>query len=273
MLVNRRVTRTILNSTESTAKTQSPKTDALTIALQTTDAFYVGYHEKFTTRFIQMSTVVNATASVLSAEYWDGSEWVAVGDFIDQTSNGTSTFSKSGFISWNSIAGWNKSNQAPVSGNLDKLYWLKLTTSANFTAGVLLQSLLDLYTDQEMLEFYYPDLANDSRFLPTGQADLVPQFLAASEWIADRMQKLGLINNKTAIIDPNEVSVAATHAAAWIIYNGISGKSQELLDAGKAAKDEAISQLQAKNMDLDTDNSGAVDDVERDIGHVYIARS
>lgn len=54
---------------------------------------------------VVMSASVNAVASVLTAEYWNGSAWVTLAP-TDGTASGGATFAQSGDITWTVPAAW-----------------------------------------------------------------------------------------------------------------------------------------------------------------------
>src|SRR5262245_1918609 len=98
-MINRRITRVVLNTTEITDFLESANAANYVLPLLTTDALYLGYHGKFTARYFQVG-VANPNTAELSVQYWDGSNWQDVDDLLDQTSLGGKTLSASGFISW-----------------------------------------------------------------------------------------------------------------------------------------------------------------------------
>jgi hypothetical protein len=270
-MILRRVTRTILNSTETTDKTQTVASSTLAFALEDTDFFYVGFREKFQARYFVMGSTVNAVDAVLTVKYWDGTQYTAVEDLIDQTSVGGKTFAQSGFISFKGQSNWQKKAQTGVDD--EELYWLELSVDATLTMGTLLQAVINLFVDNEILRAYYPELISDTRYLPASATNFLEQYVAATNLVAHKLEQKKIIKDISQIIEPNEVAVAATHAAAYIILNGIPNKDEETRKATQDAYDNFVDELSNVNFDLDFDNSGAInDDLERNLGPIYIPR-
>jgi hypothetical protein len=144
-MINRNFTRTILSGAETTAKTKSVTSESLPFVLTTSDFFYLGFKQPFTTRYFDLPTP-NTNACTLTVEYCNASgAWVSVEDLIDETQG----FTQSGFISWLNFGLWDKSTQAPIVAvsaenetQLDlEYYWVRVSVSANLSAGTTLQSV------------------------------------------------------------------------------------------------------------------------------------
>ena len=168
-MINRRVIRTVLNSTEITASLATANGTNYVLPLQTTDALYIGYHGKFAARFFQVG-VVNTTAAVLSVDYWNGSAWTAVDDLVDQTSVAGVPFAASGQISWVNKTDWAARSITGIDSDIE-LYWVRITTSANLLAGTALKSILNLYCDDNLLRAYFPEIISDANYLPDGKVN------------------------------------------------------------------------------------------------------
>lgn len=264
-MINRRVVRTIKNSTETTAKTTSISSDALSFVLLTTDSFYVGFYGKFANRYFVVGTA-NTNAADITVEYWDGSAWTTVLDVIDQT-NG---FTQSGFIHWENVSDWETLKLAPADDV--PLYWVRLKTSANFSVGTTLQAVLNIFCDDELLRAYYPELISDSRYLPPSRTNFLEQYQAAKDLVILRLRQRRLIKDESQVVDSNDVAIAAVHAAAKIIMTPIATSDemrQRLADAA-AEFDSEISQL---SLNVDSDGSGVVSEAEKsDMGEPVVRR-
>lgn len=262
-LIRRSTTRTVLSGAEKTHLTDTPNSDLLTFVLTTSDEFYIGFREKFACRYFAMDTV-NTNAATVSVKYWDGTTWSDVKDLIDQTSG----FTKSGFISWENEDDWTLKNVSPITDEDQKLYWVKVTVSANLSVGTKLQAVLNLFCDDDMLSQYYPELANDSRWKPEGQDNFLPQYVAAKDLIVARLKKMKLITDESQILDPNQVALAAVHAAAYIIMRPISDTDEDRQTA-KDAEAEMNKELNNVPVMVDVDNSGTIDEAEEQVEGTY----
>lgn len=258
-MLNRNVIRTVLNSTEVSSLLQRPGGTGQVIALQTTDALYLGYHGKFAARYFEVD-VVNAVAATLSVKYWDGTDWTAVDDLIDQTSSGGAPFAQNGFLSWINKTNWAPKNITGTDADLE-LYWVKIETSANLTAGTKIHCVLNLFSDDTLLSAYYPELVSDSRYKPSGETDFLDQHIAAKDLVVLRLKQRKLIDHEYQIIDPNDVAIAAVHACAWMILNPIatSADTQDLRDEAKARFEDEIGRV---SFHIDQDEDGTISPAE-----------
>lgn len=264
-MINRRVTRTIYGGVETTDKTGSINSSTLAFPLTTAQFFYVGFYGKFSARYFHLG-VANTNPATLSIDYWDGSAWFPVEDKIDQTNGLT----QSGFIHWNNLDDWKASAQSPIA-DVD-LYWIRISTSANLSAGTTLQAVVNLYCDNEMVRAYYPELISDTRYLPTNRTDFLEQYQAAKDLVVLRARQRKLIQDESQIIDLNDVAAASVHAAAKIILQPIA-TSDEMRQRLKDASDEFDNEIGQLSLSVDQNADGVVDDSERaDIGETWVMR-
>ena len=259
-MLNRRLTRCVLNSDEITASLASVGGTAVALVLQTTDSFYVGFHGKFSSRYISVNTA-NSVASVLSVTYWDGSAWTAVDDLVDQTAVGGKTLAQSGFISWINKDDWAKSAVTGVDADVE-LYWVKLTVSVNLHAATKINNVLNLFSDDQLLRAYYPELISDTQYLPSGRTNFIEQHMAAKDLVVLRCKQRKLITDESQIVDASTVAMAAVHACAYLIYAPIatSDDSKTLMENAQRQMNLELSSL---TFAVDVNNDGIVSDAER----------
>lgn len=259
-MINRRITRVVLNSTEETANYSTPDAVQNSFALLTTDAFYLGFHGQFASRYIQIHTA-NNNASVMTVEYWDGSAWQAVDDLIDQTSVGGKTLAQSGFISWVNKDDWKTSSLTGVDSDVE-LYWVKITFSADLSAGCKVHAVLNLFSDDVLLRQYFPELVSDANYLPATQTNFLQQHLAAKNLVVLRLKQRKIIDSEAQILDVNDVATAAVYATAMLILQPIatSPDSRALYDMASNGFNEEISKV-AFNVDMNED--GLLSEYER----------
>lgn len=230
------------------------------MALLTTDALYLGFHGKFSSRYIEINTV-NTVASVLTVKYWDGDSFEDVDDLLDQTSSGGKTFAQSGFVSWSNKEDWKLSNLTGTDADL-QLYWVKLTVSVALAAATKLGSVINLYSDDDLLSIYFPELVSDVAYLPSGKTNFLEQHMAAKDLVVLRLKQRKIIDDESQILEPNDVAVAAVHAAAWVILKPIatSADSQALRDQAKEGFDSEISKV---SFEVDINKTGTLSEAER----------
>lgn len=127
------------------------------------NAMFVGSFTPFRGMAVTMSASVNAAASTLLAEYWNGSAWVSL-NATDGTANGGATFAQTGNITWTVPTAWattllpsvKNPVVSPVTAlNAEQyiqgsksvmlpLYWTRLTVSATLTAGTTANTIFSL---------------------------------------------------------------------------------------------------------------------------------
>lgn len=260
-MINRRVTRTVLGGTEQTLKTGSINSDTLAFSLADTDEFFIGFHAPFASRFFKMGSVVNAEASTISLDYWDGSAWTPVDDLVDQTAVGGAAFAQSGFISWVNPGDWKKRSLTGVDADVE-LFWVRLKVSAQLTALVTLQAVLNLFSDDNGLRALYPELVSDSRYLPANRTDFIEQHQAAKDQIVLRLKQRKLITDESQVIDVNAVWAAAVHACAWIILSPIANNDvkREMAEEARKNMEKEVAQTY---LGIDQNSDGVVSEAER----------
>lgn len=263
-------TKVLLNSTDISQDLQDPGAGTELIALTTSDALYLGSPGKFTNRHFNLS-VPNTTPSTLSVSVWDGSAYVAVANLDDSTNGMTET----GFVSWDvpEDVDWRSHEQTgftSTSGEDSKLFWARIEVSADLDGTTAVQSIMNIYADDDMLKVYYPDIVDDSRYLPPGQTDFLRQHQAAKDLCVLRLRQRRVITQEDQVIDRFEYAEAATHAAAKIILMPIEPEGSPLLLRAEASFSNEINEL-AKSIDVNRD--GKVSDTERfDFSYTDVVR-
>lgn len=265
--INRDITRAAIDQgslIDVTQQVKTPNTEALSFALTTTDKFYIVLDSPFTTRHFQLAIASNAISTV-SVKTWDGTAFTAVEDLIDQT-NG---FTKSGFISWINNSDWKVRKAAPFA-DLD-MYWAEITVSSDLSAGTTLQSVLNIFCDDDSFEPYYPDIFNDPQYLPVGKTNFISQYILAKDMVVNRLRKDGLIKKESQIIDINEVAAAAVHATAYIILSPIAQEEGDVQRA-KDSESKFVAELNRIPLSLDHDETGVIEEDEKNLSVQFFVR-
>lgn len=269
MILNRNKTRTILDTTETTDETSSITSNALAFVFLTSQKFYVGFQGRFASRYFDMG-VANTNAATLTVKYFDGSVFTAVEDLVDQTSGMT----QSGFISWLNSSDWQPNEQVPVTsstGERLKLFWIEITTDTNFSAGTTLQSVLNLFSDDQTVRALQPEIITDTRFLPPGRTDFLEQHLEAKNRVVRRLIQKRVIEVEAQIIDANAVSEAASWAFVDIVLSPVS-VSDDLIILRDNARDTFEAELSRVNLNIDSSEDGIVSDSEERINGGFLFR-
>lgn len=257
--------RTVYNTTETTKDTLSIASDALSFEMTTSDYFYMGFHSPFCSRYFYFDTV-NTVDVDITLKYWDGGDWVAVQDLIDQTEG----FSQSGFIGWQNQSDWKKSTLSPITDV--ELYWVRLNVSDNLITGTSLQAVLNLFCETSDLRALYPELISDTRYLPPDRTDFVEQLNAGKNMVVEKLIQKDAIESESQILDINEVKTAAVHATAYCILNGIPNPSEDLMARKKDIKEEFNDWLDRTAHSFDADEDGIVDTAEEKRTFVFRPR-
>lgn len=261
-MIHRNVTRVVFNSTEITNNTQNVVSGDEAFVITTSDFLYVGYQGKFASRHFQFGTA-NTNSLSLTVEYWDGDAWTDVEDVVDQTLG----FTQDGFVSWQNKDDWETTTVAPASDR--ELYYVRVSVSADASAGTTLRSVVNIFADDTSLRVYYPELVSDSRYLPVGRTNFLEQHVAAKDLVVLRLKQRRVITDESQIIDINPVSQAAVHAVADIILSPIE-QDEALLDRVRAAFANELNQL---NLGTDQDGDGISEDAERNgLGFTRVLR-
>jgi hypothetical protein len=97
------------------------------------------------------------------------------------------------------------------------------------------------------------------------------QLVAAKDLVVLRLKQDDLIRDESEILDINEVAISATHATAWIILNPIAVDDGDV-NRAKEAFTHFNAELNKVKLDLDYDNSGIIEEAEKNIGNAFIVR-
>jgi hypothetical protein len=247
--------RVLLNASDITTAASKPNSSTTPLVILTTDALYLGWHERFASRFFQFSTL-NTNPTSITVQYWDGSAYSAVEDVIDQTLG----FTANGFLSWVNKSNWTKHDQDPLVD--EQLYWIKITVSADLSAGTVLSAIMNLICDDDIVRSLYPEVISDSRYLPPGRTNFLDQYLLAKDLVVTRLIQKKVINDESQIIDINQVSIAAAHAAVMAILTPIARSDEAILILNRA-RDNFESLLTEVNFAIDEDMDGKISETER----------
>lgn len=255
MLLNRRKLRVLNGATDITTDANSPSSGQVPLVLLTTDALYLGWHEKFASRYFQFATL-NVNPTTIAVKYWNGNTFVSVEDTIDQTIG----FTANGFLSWVNKSDWSRSAIAPLVD--EQLYWVKITVSADLSAGTSLQAILNLFCDDGVVRGLYPEVITDSRYLPPSRTNFLEQYITAKDLVVTRLIQKKVITDESQVIDINQVAIAAGHAAVMVIMTPIA-KSEQSIAILNRARDNFEGWLSEVNFAVDGNKDGIVSEDER----------
>lgn len=241
--------------------------DSLTFAvnLNTSEYIYVAQRLPFCSLFAYLS-VANANASVLSIDYWNGTEWKAAVDLMDGTSVGGKTLAKSGMIQWSSDRNysWSRVSDTSYTGGPTELstlkvydsYWARLKVSSALSASSALKELTYTFTSSQELKKI--DVEVDSYFgsFASGKTDWVDEIITVSKLVVTDLKSRGLIVAPGQVIELTDIYLPATFKTLELIYSNL-GPSYE--DKVKSMMHKYAEAMQVKRLTFDADANGQLD--------------
>lgn len=266
MLLNNRIifkdNATLLDKSVDLSNVFSGTVSTVIVALE--DALFIGSDLPFNHRYIQIGTA-NSNSCTITVSVWDGSTFNAVVDGFDQTSG----FTTSGILSWvkDTSQSWGQEQSTETVTGLTTLkiydlYWVKLTFSANMSAGTTLKYVGHKFCEDADLGGYYPDLilsATKTAF-SSGKTDWTEQEVLASEEIISDLRKKKFIWSDSQILDWNIFNLACVHKTAEIIFRAFGDDYKDNLIEANKQYHKAMSGL---DFNVDTNEDGELDEAEK----------
>lgn len=124
--------------------------DPLDAELETTHFLYFGRVKAFDALYIEMGATPNNVASTMAVEYYNGSAWVDVSNLVDDTL----CFNRSGFIQFDKPSDWTS-----VAVGSHTQYFIRMAPSVNTRAGMLIQGMNLVFSDDQDLNGVYPGVS------------------------------------------------------------------------------------------------------------------
>jgi len=213
------------------------------MALTTDDYLYIASERPFNSRYFKLSAY-NAISANATVEIWGSNGWFTAVDVVD----GTNGFSEDGYIRFNldreNSQSWTKQddskNVLDVGSQVDvfRMYWLRVSFSADLTGTTALRHIGTLFSSDNDLFSYYPDLRNTGLMnaWETAKADWIEQSFAAASEILRELRRKSITYSRAgfSLMDVDLYNEASIHKTAQIIYAGL-GDSFDTSEA-KAAK-------------------------------------
>ncbi len=265
MLINNR----IIWDDNGTLKDLSPELNNVfsltkTLALVAAqDKIYIGSDLPFNHRYFMVSTA-NDQASVITVKNWNGSEWVATVDLVDQTldSGGTKTLGQSGILSW--VTDRNKTwGLEETTENIDELatlkiynmYWVQLTFSGNLGASTALKYVGHKFSNDIDLGGQYPDLLRSNvldAFL-TGKTTWDEQHVLAAEEVIRDLRKKQIIISRNQVFGWEEFTDAAKHKVAELVYSAFGKDYEERRETAREYYEDSLDKIVFQQVDKNAD--------------------
>lgn len=248
--------------------TNQDDTQTVGLVLANTDYIYVAQRYPFTNLFIHMDTV-NTNASVLSAQYWDGTAWRSAVDMMDGTSLAGATLGKSGGIqfslddeySWTKV--WDTSDTvAPTELQTLKIYnsyWMRLKVSATLSAGTDSKEIGYAFTTSQRLKDFDVEIDGYLASFATGKTDWIDEIKTGSKLVVQDLKRMGLIMGPGQVIELDDVYVPTSLRTLALIYSHLGPSYKDKLEAMMKEYDKA---LNIRRFTFDENADGKLEDRE-----------
>ena len=233
------------------------------------DYIYIGSDLPFNHRYFLAGSTVNANVSAISIDIWDGNEWEPAVDVVDYTSVGGATLAQSGYIRWtvdrNGFFGQEDTTEDITDLATLKIYdfyWVRLSFSADLTAGTALKYVGFKFAEDDDLALLYPDLnlsATKSAFT-SGKTNWNDQHFLAAEEIIRRLRKKHIVWSRNQILDWEQFYEAGIHKAAELIMTPFG---DDFEDNRQRAVKKFETAMNLGTFITDRDEDGQIDERER----------
>ncbi len=219
--------------------------DTATITLATgANYLFIGLYKPFQRVHLELSTVSTGTRTV-TAEYYNGTSWVALSEFIDNT-NG---FTRSGEMTWNlSQTGWSKYND---------YYYVRLSVNTSTSAMVVKGIGMIFAQDFDLVEGYRG--VNDLKY--SGDSSFINYHQGAKNEILQLLRNSGKFTTayeltEWDLLKPEQLREAGKWKALELLFtelsNEVGDKYDSLAQKCKAKFDTAFN-LYLLSIDVNDD--------------------
>lgn len=244
------------------------KNDYTPAIISAEDAIYIGSIYPFNHKWIEVSTVNAAPANAI-VQIWNDEKWEDAVDEIDYTAITGGTLFESGILQFRPHIdkGWSSESESNDVTDLTgteiyNMYWIKITFTADLSAGMVLKYIGNRFSSDSDLFTYYPDLSNPGLMeaFEAGKTDWNDQHFAAADAIIQHLATKSIILDKSQILDWSLFKMAAIHKVAEIAYYGLGKNKAANIKAAQAQYKDAIN---VKYFNADKTNTGTLSKSER----------
>ena len=245
----------------------------LDLALTTTDYIYLGQYFAFNNFFINLDTA-NTSASILSLEYWNGSEWKSALDLLDGTSLSGVTLSQSGVVQFSPdrLYGWNRvsdtsETSAPTemqSLTIYNMMWLRFKPTINIDALTDAFSISYAFTSSQQLNNHDIEINNYYDRFAVGKTDWNNEIVTASRYLVADLKRKNIVQDHAQILRFDDVSLACEWKTLEHIYNNMGKAYVEKRDDARTQYDKYIS-IRERSLDKNNDASLSMDELKGSI--------
>lgn len=235
------------------------------------DYIFIGSDFPFNHRYIDVK-VANDVASAITVHLWDGENWKAANDIIDQTSIAGVTLSGSGVLSWVKATRetWGRESTnnegEQVTGltgvNILDLYWARLTFSADLKATTEIEYIGHKFSNDDDLDVLYPDLTRTAVKVQfkAAKTDWKLQHIQAAEEIIKDLKNRSIIKSENQILDWELFRDAAVHKVAYIAFNAFG---KDFAEDKAAAEGEYKKEMNKALYNIDLNSNATLEQTEK----------
>jgi len=191
------------------------------------DSILLGSIYPFTSKFFKRTTP-NTSASVATVSYWDGTEWRAASNQIDETGLTGTPFSSSGYLTFQTDKryGWiaddtTNNGVEQITGlsgiTIYDMYWIKITYSADI--AMTLSWIGDVFCKDSDLKLVAPSVLGTT-FMDnweSGKTGWEDQRVAATQLLIEEL-KGHKLESENIYLDKDELTLATTFRTLALIY-------------------------------------------------------
>lgn len=231
------------------------------------DAIYIGQCYPFN-NFYYKSSVVNALASDITIEYWDGNSWVFAVDILDATKVGSATLARSGVIQfspnirnrWQIVYDTSETGVAPsdlTSVAIYNMYWIRIKFTGNLTPTTASDKICYCFSTHQQIA--KRDSTLNSYLTSFGLTSWEDRIISASLDVVSDLKRMSLIINRGQILKLEDVSNATDWKTIQGIYFELGGDYQNKYDN---AVDQYESAIDLKSFTFDMNKDALIQPVE-----------
>jgi hypothetical protein len=232
------------------------------------DYIYLGSDLPFNHFYVKMGGTVNAIASTMAVELWDGKEWVAVAEVRD----GTNGLFQSGMVEivpdkdedWQRESTNHNGDQITglTSVTIYDMYWVRVSFGTTMTPSTVLSWMGNLFSDDNDLYGEYPvfnSTALKTQF-ESGKTTWEEQHVRAAEMVIKDLKSKQVVLSGSQILERDDYRLASVCKTAQIIFTAMG---DDYVDDAATAKKEYDMRMDLSVHKIDLNNDGILDVKER----------
>lgn len=242
------------------------------------DAIYIGKQAPFN-NFYYWASTVNTNSSTMSIQYWSNSSWNSAVDVLDGTALSGATLGRSGTVqfspeineTWTRVTDTSETSNTPTelrSLTIYNLYWLKITVSADLSAGTTGKKIFYNFTDEQTVTSIDTDLARYKTALSI--SDLTDKILLATKEILTKMKANRFVFDEGQVLRLHDFYLPTAYQVLVILL-------QDLGEDFRPKRELYINKvndfLKVENLSLDTNNNAFLEYQEYNVNQSRLVRT